>query len=74
MSCELQQETLDRAARIRRRREELCALKARTRADTAALARELVDAGVPVRDIATMLGTSFQRVSQLAPRSHPGDL
>ncbi len=47
------------------RRDRLEAEEAKVRADTAAFARELAAAQVPVRDIGTLLGVTFQRVSQL---------
>nr|WP_235606317.1 MULTISPECIES: hypothetical protein [Rhodococcus] len=52
-------------ADIRARRDRLEAEEAQVRADTAAFARELAAAQVPVRDIGTLLGVTFQRVSQL---------
>ncbi|MBY6366941.1 HicB family toxin-antitoxin system [Rhodococcus corynebacterioides] len=54
-----------RVADIRARRDRLEAEEAKVRADTAAFARELAAAQVPVRDIGTLLGVTFQRVSQL---------
>ena len=54
-----------RVADIRARRDRIEAEEAKVRADTAAFARELAAAQVPVRDIGTLLGVSFQRVSQL---------
>lgn len=54
-----------RVADIRARRERIDAEDAEVRADTAAFARELAAAQVPVRDIGALLGVTFQRVSQL---------
>jgi hypothetical protein len=55
----------DRSERIRVHREMAEQHEAQAVAETAVLARELAQDGVPTRDIATLVGVSFQRVSQL---------
>jgi hypothetical protein len=55
----------DRLAEIRRTKSEAEGLEAKARAETVALARELADQKVPVRDIGSMLDVSFQRAHQL---------
>ena len=52
-------------AEIRHGREQLAALEDQTRRRTEALAQQLAAASVPVRDIGTMMGVSFQRAHQL---------
>jgi predicted Zn-dependent protease len=54
-----------RSERILAARQQAQALEAATAEDAQALARELTRDGVPMRDIATLVGVSFQRVSQL---------
>lgn len=52
----------ERSDRIRAARAQVQAIEA----ETSELVRELAKDGVPTRDIATLTGVSFQRVSQLA--------
>jgi predicted Zn-dependent protease len=54
-----------RSEQILAARQQAEALEAIAVEDAQALARELVRDGVPLRDIATLVGVSFQRVSQL---------
>ncbi|SFA57014.1 hypothetical protein SAMN05444374_11156 [Rhodococcoides kroppenstedtii] len=54
-----------RVADLRARRERIEVEEAKVRDDTATFARELAAARVPVRDIATLLGVTFHRVSRL---------
>lgn len=56
----------ERSERIRAARAQAQAIEAKAASETAALVRELAQDGVPTRDIATLTGVSFQRVSQLA--------
>ncbi len=56
----------ERSERIRTARAQAQAIEAEVASETAALVRELALDGVPSRDIATLTGVSFQRVSQLA--------
>ncbi|MFD6860058.1 HicB family toxin-antitoxin system [Rhodococcus sp. NPDC060090] len=55
----------DRADRIRTDRAEAARLEARALADAKALAHDLAERNVPVRDIGAILGVTFQRASQL---------
>jgi predicted Zn-dependent protease len=55
-----------RSERILAARRQAEALEAAAVEDAQALARGLTRDGVPMRDIATLVGVSFQRVSQLA--------
>lgn len=55
----------ERSERIRAARAQAQAIEAEAASETAALVRELAQDGVPTRDIATLTGVSFQRVSQL---------
>ncbi len=55
-----------RSERILATRQQAEALEAVAIEDAQALVRELTRDGVPMRDIATLVGVSFQRVSQLA--------
>ena len=52
-------------AEIRRTRDEAAALEAETRIKAEQLAKRLAAASIPVRDIGTMMGVSFQRAHQL---------
>ena len=57
------------ARRVQERSDWIRAARAQVQAietETAELVRELAKDGVPTRDIATLTGVSFQRVSQLA--------
>ena len=57
------------ARRVHERSDWIRAARAQVQAietETAELVRELANDGVPTRDIATLTGVSFQRVSQLA--------
>lgn len=63
-----------RAREIREQRELIAALQERVQAESAALAVELDKAGVPVRDIATLVGISFQRVGQIITEAHQSDV
>jgi hypothetical protein len=54
-----------RSKRILAARREAAALEATAVEDARALARELTRDGIPLRDIATLVGVSFQRVGQL---------
>lgn len=55
-----------RLARIREEKAEAARLESAALEESARLARELVEADVPLRDAAEMLGVSYQRVHQLA--------
>lgn len=55
----------ERSERIRAARTKVLAIEAETARETADLVHELAADGVPTRDIATLVGVSFQRVSQL---------
>jgi transposase-like protein len=55
-----------RSEQILTARRQAQALEAAAVEDAQASARELTRDGVPMRDIATLIGVSFQRVSQLA--------
>ncbi|MEE2059281.1 HicB family toxin-antitoxin system [Rhodococcus artemisiae] len=55
----------ERADRIRIDRAEAARLEARALAEAKALAHDLAEQGVPVRDIGAILGVTFQRASQL---------
>ncbi len=55
----------ERLARIADERQQGSALEQRATAEAAALARELVAANVPLRDVGAVLGVSFQRAHQL---------
>ena len=63
------QDHLDRARRLR---EESSRAQVAAAAEARAAARELRDAGLPVRDIGRVLGVSFQRAHQLVdePRAN----
>ena len=57
------------ARRVQERSDRIRAARAQVQAietETAELVRELAKDGVPTRDIATLTGVSFQRVSQIA--------
>lgn len=56
----------ERAERVRAARQQVVAIETEALRETGLLARELTRDGVPTRDIATLVGVSFQRVSQLA--------
>ena len=55
----------ERAERIRVARAQAEVIEAEATRETEILVRQLVQDGVPTRDIATLVGVSFQRVSQL---------
>lgn len=55
----------NRVAQINEERAKLIAAEARVKAAAEAFAKELASARVPVRDIGTLLGVTFQRASQL---------
>jgi hypothetical protein len=55
----------EQTARIRHLRAEADQLSAQASAHTATMARRLIERGMSVRDAATLLGVSPQRVSQL---------
>jgi len=55
----------EQTARIRHLRAEADQLSAQASAYTATMARQLIELGMSVRDAATLLGVSPQRVSQL---------
>ena len=55
----------EQAAQLRNLRAEADELSARASAGTAAMARQLVERGMSVRDAAVLVGVSPQRVSQL---------
>lgn len=57
-------------AEIGRRRDEVAALEAETRKQAELLAKRLAAAHVPVRDIGTLMGVSFQRAHQLVTAHH----
>lgn len=57
----------DVAADIRRRRRELDDATVGLAEDTLAAARRLADGGCTIREVATLLGISAQRVAQLVP-------
>lgn len=50
-------------------RHQLVELRARADGLTCRLAREMTEAGIPVRDVATVLGISFQHAAKLAKRA-----
>jgi hypothetical protein len=52
-------------AEIRDEREQVAALEIETREHARQLAKSLAAASIPVRDIGTMMGVSFQRAHQL---------
>lgn len=54
-----------RAQQIRAEQEHAKELERQSRTEAEQLARELAKADVPMRDIGTLLGVSFQRVHQL---------
>jgi hypothetical protein len=54
-----------RAEKIRAERREAERLEQQALTESKALARELADRNVPVRDIGELLGVTFQRASQL---------
>lgn len=56
----------ERSQQILAARQQAEALEASAIDAARALARELAGDGIPMRDIATLVGVSFQRVSQLA--------
>lgn len=55
----------ERVGSIRQERERAAALEAEAAAEQRRIAHELVDAEVPLRDAAEVLGVSYQRVHQL---------
>lgn len=57
-------------AQIQRDREQAAVLEADARSGAEELARRLATANVPVRDIGTMMGISFQRAHQLVTAHH----
>lgn len=56
----------ERVARIREEKAEATRLEAEAVKESASLAKDLVNANVPLRDAAEVLGVSYQRVHQLA--------
>jgi predicted RNase H-like HicB family nuclease len=63
--------TLDEeTARVRVQRAEAERLTTNVTASTAALARTLIDHGLPVRDAAVLLAVSPQRISQMTGHRH----
>jgi hypothetical protein len=62
-------DVLERAREVREARERALKLEAEAIHGAAALAHELADDGVPVRDIGEVLGVSYQRAHQLATAS-----
>jgi hypothetical protein len=54
-----------RSEQLLNKRAQIAVMQEEVAKDSAELARELAAESVPVRDIATLIGTSFQRVSQL---------
>jgi hypothetical protein len=59
-----------RAHQITDEREAAANAAVAAQSHAAKYARELIDAEVPVRDVAQLLGLSFQRVSQLSLAAH----
>lgn len=59
-----------RTAELRRRRRELVDLEREVAARTEETATRLADRGYSLRDIATLLNVSFQRVSQILGPAH----
>lgn len=55
----------EQTARIRDLRAEADQLSARASASTATMACQLIERGMSVRDAATLLGVSYQRISQM---------
>ena len=58
-------DVLERARQVRAAREQAAKLESEAVDGAAALAHELADEGVPVRDIGEVLGVSYQRAHQL---------
>jgi len=58
-------------ARAEKLRKESDVAKSRAADESRAAVRELVDAGLPLRDIGQLLGISHQRVAQLATDTAP---
>ncbi|MGI8665259.1 MAG: HicB family toxin-antitoxin system [Jatrophihabitans sp.] len=56
---------------LREQRARALAAESAVQAEASRLAKELVVAGVPVRDIGTLLDVSFQRAHQLAGSGQP---
>lgn len=59
------EDVANRVAQINEDRAKLIVEEARVKAAAEAFAKELASAHVPVRDIGTLLGVTFQRASQL---------
>ena len=55
----------ERAARLRAAREAATRLEREVQKDAESLARDLVNEGLPLRDIGDILGISYERVHQL---------
>ena len=62
------------AQRIVRERIAAAAASAKAQEDAAEYAKELIAAKVPIRDVADLLGLSFQRVSQLVSTAQRGEV
>ena len=62
------------AQRIVRERIAAAAASAKAQEDAAEYAKELIAAKVPIRDVADLLGLSFQRVSQLVSPAQRGEV
>lgn len=59
------EDVANRVAQINEERAKLIVEEARVKAAAVAFAKDLASAHVPVRDIGTLLGVTFQRASQL---------
>ena len=60
----------ERAARIRAGRAEIERIERENQAEAQGLAIELADQGIPLRDIASLTGYTFQRIGQMtAPKA-----